>query len=76
MNLICSHNKVDTISKLSLLITKHWVDSVNATLKVDVHRTWGYKDPKTGYFNGMTGQLQRRDADIGGGRTKSCFGNL
>lgn len=33
---------------------------------IDVHRTWGYRDPKTGFFTGMAGQLQRKDADIGG----------
>lgn len=61
-----SHYRVDTISKLALLITQHWVDSVNATLVIDVHRTWGYRDPKTGFYTGMSGQLQRKEADIGG----------
>lgn len=35
-------------------------------MHVDVHRTWGYKDPRTGQFSGMSGQLQRKEADIGG----------
>lgn len=48
------------------MITRHWVESVNATMINDVHRTWGYKDPKTGLFSGMSGQLQRKEADIGG----------
>lgn len=39
---------------------------MNATIRVDIHRTWGYKDPKTGQFSGMSGQLQRKEADIGG----------
>ncbi|XP_031617482.1 glutamate receptor 3-like [Contarinia nasturtii] len=60
------HNTVDTVSKLSLLITKHWIESVNATMRFDVHRTWGYKDPKSGIFSGMSGQLQKKEADIGG----------
>ncbi|XP_055308680.1 uncharacterized protein LOC129572693 [Sitodiplosis mosellana] len=32
----------------------------------DVHRTWGYKDKKTGRITGLYGQLQRKEADIGG----------
>lgn len=39
-----SHITVDTVSKLSLLITKHWVESVNATMRIDVHRTWGMRN--------------------------------
>lgn len=48
------------------MITKHWVESLNATMGIQVYRTWGYKDPKTGQYNGMTGALQRKEADIGG----------
>lgn len=32
----------------------------------EVHRTWGYMDKKTGRISGMSGQLQRKEADIGG----------
>lgn len=32
----------------------------------DVHRTWGYKNKTTGIVSGMAGQLQRKEADIGG----------
>lgn len=32
----------------------------------DVHRTWGHKDNKTGMITGFAGQLQRKEADIGG----------
>lgn len=32
----------------------------------DVHRTWGYKNKTTGIISGMAGQLQRKEADIGG----------
>lgn len=35
-------------------------------MKGDVHRTWGYKDKKTGRISGLSGQLQRNEADIGG----------
>lgn len=49
-----------------MLITKHWVESVNATMTGDVHRTWGYKNKKTGITSGMAGQLERKEADIGG----------
>lgn len=33
---------------------------------IDVQRTWGYKDPKTGQITGMSGRLERKEADIGG----------
>lgn len=39
-------------------------------METQVYRTWGYKDPKTGQFNGMTGALQRKEADIGGNTPK------
>lgn len=61
-----SHNKVDTTSKVSFLISKYWIESVNATMEIDVQRTWGYKDPKTGLFSGMAGRLQLKEADISG----------
>lgn len=32
----------------------------------DVHRTWGYKNKQTGITSGMSGQLERKEADIGG----------
>lgn len=61
-----SHTHIDTIAKVSLLISRHWVESVNATMQIDIHRTYGYLDPKTGQFSGMSSQLQRKEADIGG----------
>ncbi|XP_031617481.1 ionotropic receptor 75a-like [Contarinia nasturtii] len=60
------HNKVDSTSKLSYQLTKYWVESINATIEGDVHRTWGYRDKKTGVISGMVGQLERKEADIGG----------
>lgn len=51
---------------MSLLLSQYWVESVNATMEGDVHRTWGYKDKKTGRITGLSGQLQRKEADIGG----------
>lgn len=35
-------------------------------MRMDVHPTWGYKDKKTGMITGMSGQLQRKEGDIGG----------
>lgn len=64
-----SHKHIDTLSKLSLIISKHWLESVNATMVTDVQRTWGYKDPKTGLFTGMVAKLQK-EADIGGKDSK------
>lgn len=34
----------------------------------NVWRTWGNKDNKTGLMTGFTGQLERKEADIGGRR--------
>lgn len=48
------------------MISKYWIESVNATMKLDVERTWGYLDPKTGLLTGMAGRLQRKEVDIGG----------
>lgn len=39
----------------------------------DVHRTWGYKDKKTGITSGMAGQLERKEADIGGSVENNHF---
>lgn len=44
----------------------HLIDAINGTANFTVEKTWGYKNPKTGEFNGMTGQLIRKEADIGG----------
>lgn len=46
------------------------MDALNATVKYSVVNTWGYVDPKTNAYTGMAGQLQRREAEIGG---KSTF---
>lgn len=51
---------------MTLSISKYWVESVNATMQIDVQRTWGYKDLKTGNLSGMAGRVQRKEADIGG----------
>lgn len=42
-------------------------------MHIDVHQTWGYKDPKTGQFTGMSGQLQRKEADIAGLNQEICI---
>lgn len=41
---------------------------------IDVHRTWGYRNPKTGFYTGMAGQLQKKEADIGGNRNRIYSG--
>lgn len=61
-----SHIKSDTLSKVALSISNHWVETVNATMEIDVQKTWGYKDLKTGNLSGMAGRVQRGEADIGG----------
>lgn len=39
---------------------------MNGTANFTIEKTWGYKNPKTGEFDGMNGQLMRKEADIGG----------
>lgn len=64
--IVFSDRSVDSPSKASYLICAHLIDSVNGTGNFSVERTWGYKNPKTGEYDGMTGQLMRKEADIGG----------
>lgn len=61
-----SYNRIDAFSKISYLITTYWVESINATMTGDVHRTYGYRNKTTGIVSGMSGQLERKEADIGG----------
>lgn len=42
------------------------VAAMNGTANFSIEKTWGYKNPKTGEFDGMTGALLRKDADIAG----------
>lgn len=39
---------------------------MNATGKYTVEKTWGYMNPTTREYDGMTGALMRKEADIGG----------
>lgn len=57
---------IDAISKASYIITKRLIDSMNASIEYITTNTWGYKNGKTGEYNGMTGHLQRNEVDIGG----------
>lgn len=41
------------------------MEAMNATLEYNIVNTWGYKSPKTGSYNGMTGQLERREVELG-----------
>lgn len=61
-----SYNKVDTLSKLGKLVSTHLIHSVNGTYRSDVFRTWGYVDPKTGQYTGLTGQLKKNEHDVCG----------
>lgn len=45
---------------------KHFAMAMNATMRFDVHRSWGYFDKKTGIASGMFGQIQRKEADTSG----------
>lgn len=61
-----SDRLIDSPSKVSYTICVHLINAINASGNFSVEKTWGYKNPKTGEFDGMTGQLLRGDADIGG----------
>lgn len=63
---IFSDRVIDSPSKVSYAICAHLISAVNATPNYTVENTWGYKNPKTGQFDGLTGQLLRGDADVGG----------
>lgn len=39
---------------------------MNGTANFSFEKTWGYKNPQTGEYDGMRGQLIRKEADIGG----------
>ncbi|XP_021928351.1 glutamate receptor ionotropic, delta-2-like [Zootermopsis nevadensis] len=54
---------IDTISKLNYAIFCHVADIVNARVEMTVVGTWGYD--VNGSWTGLSGYLQRGDADIG-----------
>ncbi|XP_031624941.1 glutamate receptor ionotropic, delta-2-like [Contarinia nasturtii] len=57
---------IDSPSKAAYPVCVHLVAAMNGTANFTVEKTWGYKNPQTGEFDGMTGQLLRKEADIGG----------
>lgn len=54
------------MTKATYFILGAVMQAINATRSFQIARTWGYKDPKTGEWTGMTGDLVRKDVDIGG----------
>uniref|UniRef100_A0A182PQE0 Ionotropic glutamate receptor C-terminal domain-containing protein n=1 Tax=Anopheles epiroticus TaxID=199890 RepID=A0A182PQE0_9DIPT len=61
------HDKhIDTLSRVNYLLTKSVAHALNATVKFTIVDTWGYRDGKTGRYNGMIGELQSDLADLGG----------
>lgn len=66
MSSILSNSEIDAVSKTMFRITSIMIESLNASMKFDVVNTWGYLNPKTGYYDGMAGALQHKHADIGG----------
>lgn len=44
----------------------HLMDFINATRLFYIQTTWGYKNPKTGIYSGMIGDLQTGASDMGG----------
>lgn len=67
---IFSHNYIDSIAIITLELSKQWISSLNATMKIDIQRTQGYKNLTTGQITGAVGKLQRKEADISGNQTK------
>lgn len=57
---------VDTITKQNYFLTKYVAQYLNATVQFSYVDSWGYRNPETGRFNGMIGELQSDRADIGG----------
>lgn len=64
--MIHSDGHIDGISKATYIITKRLMESLNASVEYVTTNTWGYRNPKTGIYSGMTGHLQRKEVDIGG----------
>lgn len=60
-----SDSHIDAVSKTSYMITSRLIESVNGTVQYMPVNTWGYKDPKTGIYTGLSGHLQLKQADIG-----------
>ncbi|XP_058123591.1 ionotropic receptor 75a-like [Anopheles ziemanni] len=61
------HDKhIDTISRVNYQLTKVIAQALNATVSFTFVDSWGYRDPNTGRYNGMIGELQSDLADLGG----------
>ncbi|XP_039444181.1 ionotropic receptor 75a-like [Culex pipiens pallens] len=56
---------VDTITKKNYFLTKYMIENLNATVQYSYVNSWGYRNPKTGRFSGMIGELQADQADLG-----------
>ena len=62
---IYSDQHVDTISKVSYILTNHLIAYINASVKYSIVDSWGYPNKTTGHWNGMIGQLMRNEAVLG-----------
>lgn len=51
--------------------SKHWIESLNSTMKLDIQRTQGIRNPLTDEYSGLIGRLQTKEADISGNEQKS-----
>lgn len=62
-----SESHKDALTKSSHLVTKRMLETVNASVEYKfIQPQWGFKSPKTGMYNGMIGDLQRNEVEIGG----------
>lgn len=56
---------VDSISKVSFLLTKHVAEYLNGTFEFSIVPSWGYRNHVSGIWDGMVGDLVSDAADIG-----------
>lgn len=57
---------IETVAKLTLGIARKWIETLNGTIELHIHREQGYLNPFTGSSNGLIGQLQKKEADVSG----------
>lgn len=57
--------QTDPIPKISYLLTRLFLSTVNATSRFKLRKYWGYLNASTGLYSGMIGDLQQGRADIG-----------
>lgn len=57
--------QTDPITKVNYILTNYLMSYVNASINYSIVNSWGYKDDKSGEWNGMVGQLIRNEVEVG-----------